>query len=311
MYSRVKFFLLVMALLTGPLLIGAQAYAVSGLSLFKFPENGIVTSVSESIFHLEGIQEAKLLLPNDTRIFKSSKQGQTITEAVDKILLPDFATIVDPQERKEAFFEFLTPLVQEENRRLREERLRILDLQTWRIADEPFRPMDRAWLEEMGKRYQIMVSLEESEAFFAKLLEVVDIIPVSLALAQAANESGLGSSRLAKDQNNLFGQVCHTPKCGVSSDRSHSMARRTRMAHFVSVQDSVRYYVTNLNVNPFYQSFRALRADLRAKGEKITGDLVSQGLRHYSELGEAYVQLVLTLIDKDDLTRFDEAEYLP
>ncbi|MBF0296914.1 MAG: glucosaminidase domain-containing protein [Magnetococcales bacterium] len=227
--------------------------------------------------------------------------GQGIFEAVDKVLLPDFLAIKNMKERQIAFFEFLRPLVQEENRRLLEDRRRILDLQAWHRHKEPFRPHDRVWLEGVAERYRVQATLEDDPTgFFAQLLEGVDIIPVSLALAQAADESGLGSSRLAKEGNNLFGQTCAARGC-----------RRGRMLRFESVAESVRYYIENLNVNNAYQDMRSLRANLRAKGRTITGEALTPGLSRYSEQGSGYVRLIQSKIRMYDLTRLDEAEFLP
>ncbi|MBF0128228.1 MAG: glucosaminidase domain-containing protein [Magnetococcales bacterium] len=257
---------------------------------------------------MASIRETRLFSPGGAPASAATHAGQGISETVDRVLLPDFLAIKDIQARKAAFFEFLKPLVQEENRRLLEDRRRILDLAAWRNVDEPLRPRDRAWLEEMGERYKVQTTLFQApRSFFSQLLEAVDIIPVSLALAQAADESALGSSRLAKEGNNLFGQTCRARGCGASSNRSGAV----RMLRFDSIGESVRYYMENLNVNAAYQSMRSLRAQLRAKGSRLTGTALGPGLERYSELGHEYIRLILSKIRTDNLTRFDEAEWLP
>ncbi|MEO5332825.1 MAG: glucosaminidase domain-containing protein [Magnetococcus sp. YQC-5] len=296
-------------LLAAGLLNDAHANPMPGMAEFESGLNdGSQGFGAEKMFHLPTIRDSwKWVSAVSGASPQVTPTGRSIDKAIQQESMPDFQNIADIQTRKEAFFEFLTPLIRKENRRLQEERRRILDLRAWRLANEPLRPRDRIWLMDMAEKYKVQALLSETKPFFSQLLEAVDVIPVSLALAQAARESGLGSSRMARERNNLFGHMCYPPTCSPHRSKTNSSTG----LRFDSVEQSVRDYMTNLNTNRAYQGMRTLRAELRAKGKSITGTALGVGLQRYSIQGMAYVQMIKAAIDRDDLTRLDGAEYLP
>ena len=121
------------------------------------------------------------------------------------------------------------------------------------------------------------------------------MIPNSLALVQAANESAWGTSRFARDANNYFGQWCFTRGCGLIP------ANRIEGAHhevqrFSSPKESVASYLNNLNTHNAYAQLRSIRSNAVKNGEPITGYLLAAGLGKYSERGEAYIEEIRTMI---------------
>ena len=137
----------------------------------------------------------------------------------------------------------------------------------------------------------------------------MDIIPASIALAQAANESGWGTSRFALEGNALFGQWTWSKK-GISPasqdpDKSH------KILQFQILKASVRAYKNNLNTHNAYKEFREVRAQLRQEGKQIIGLDLTKYLKNYASIGEKYVLILENLIENNSLTDFDKANLLP
>lgn len=213
--------------------------------------------------------------------------------------LPNFSTIEDISERKQAFFAFLAPKVEAENERVLEQRERLLDLAR-RMRDGK-RPgwLDRRWLGSLAEEYEVpwTPDLSESERLesVAMLERRVDAVPVPLALVQAATESGWGRSRFAVEGNNLFGHWCYEPGCGLVPTRRNAGAAH-EVAAFDSVSDAVSRYLHNLNTHAAYAPLRAIRARLRREGESLTAMALADGLLRYSERREDYVDEIKTVI---------------
>ncbi len=203
--------------------------------------------------------------------------------------------------RKEAFFRVLTPVVLAENARLRQARSFVKEVAP-RL--DRLEPEEEARLRELAKRYRVS---RDSDDFAEQLLRRVDEVPVAMALAQAANESAWGTSRFAREANNLFGEWTWTQKEGlVPKRRGEGQTHRIRT--FPSVQQSVRAYAYNLNVGGAYKHFRELRAQLREAGKPLDGHRLSAGLVNYSERGKAYVEEVRSMIQFNGLGRLREME---
>ena len=213
--------------------------------------------------------------------------------------LPDFSAIEDVGERKQAFFAFLAPLVETENRRVLEQRERLLGLaERIRAGDRPGW-MDRRWLGSLAEEYGVtwaegLPGDERIEAM--EVLERrVDAVPVPLALVQAATESGWGRSRFATEGNNLFGHWCYERGCGLVPARRNTGAAH-EVAAFESVSESVSRYLHNLNTHAAYAPLRAIRARLRRQDEPLTAMALADGLVRYSERREEYVDEIKTVI---------------
>jgi Bax protein len=141
----------------------------------------------------------------------------------------------------------------------------------------------------------------------AELLRRVDILPPSLVLAQAAIESGWGTSRFVREGNNLFGQWVTGDTPGqVPSDADP--ADGYRVAAYDTIAHSVRSYLRNLNTHRAYRQLRHWRADLRAAGEPLDSMILSASLVRYSERGEAYVEDLLRVIRGNRLDLLDHGE---
>ena len=137
----------------------------------------------------------------------------------------------------------------------------------------------------------------------------MDIIPVSIALAQAANESGWGTSRFALEGNALFGQWTWSKK-GISPADSDADSTH-KILQFQILKASVRAYKNNLNTHNAYRKFREARAKLRQENKKIIGLDLTKYLKNYASIGEKYVEILDDIIRRNSLTDFDKANLLP
>ncbi len=214
--------------------------------------------------------------------------------------LPDFGAIRDVRKKKQAFFDYMAPLVEEQNHQLLLTRKKIEKIRSLRHLSE----REQRWLKRLASRYRVDVEHGFNDRFFDKLLFKVDVIPVSLALAQSANESAWGTSRFATEGNNLFGQWCFSRGCGlVPGGRPEGATYEVRK--FNSVAESVGSYIHNLNTHHQYKTMRELRLNKRKNHEPVTGPVLAHGLYGYSIRGVDYVDELIAMIASNDLVRYD------
>ncbi len=227
------------------------------------------------------------------------------TGHVPRVLLAslpkDLAKLSRPAQRKIVFIKSILPLVLQANEHVTRERLRILDLQDRVSGGKNLSDAEEAWLAEVADRY----GLEKVD--LASLLERVDIIPPSLAIAQAAEESGWGTSRFAHEGNALFGQrIYRGDRPGiVPAERGEGEVYKVRS--FDHLLQGVTAYVHNLNSHFAYDGFREARADMREDGGVIEGYRLVETLERYSERGEAYLETIKLIMRANKLQLLDRA----
>lgn len=205
--------------------------------------------------------------------------------------LPNFRSIVAAGKRQAAFFKFLKPLVNNTNKQIINTRNKIIRL----FKASTLSSTQQTWLTSVARNYDISHWRFKNHSDRTVLLRRVDLVPESLVLAQAANESAWGTSRFARQGNNLFGQWCYTAGCGIVP-RQRPAGRTYEVKRFSSVSDSIEAYFHNLNTNPAYHNFRVLRAKMRKNHQKLTGIALTQGLANYSQEGEVYVRKIQWMI---------------
>ena len=207
--------------------------------------------------------------------------------------LPDFAAIADVRERKAAFFAFLVGPVEDENARIRAQRRKLLAIRRHILADT-LDTNARCQLAALAAEYRVP-SQGPPLATTTQLLRRIDVVPVDLALVQAAIESGWGRSRFALLGNNLFGTRCFRPGCGfVPAHRPAGEVYEVR--RFRSIEEAVAVYMHNLNTHAGYVEFRRLRAALRDDRMRATGAALADTLGIYSTRGQDYLDQVLSMI---------------
>ena len=230
---------------------------------------------------------------------KGVRAGQKVKPIYLTKLPRDLKYLGDTKKKRELFIKIVLPLILSENEKIQDDRKKL-----FKILSKNFNTVgERVWLKRRFKEYKI----EDQD--LAKLKMRMDIIPVSIALAQAANESGWGTSRFALEGNALFGQWTWSKK-GISPknkdpDQSH------KILQFQILKASVRAYKNNLNTHNAYQEFREVRAKLRQSGTQITGLALIPYLKNYAAIGEKYVAIIENIIVNNSLTDFDKANLLP
>ena len=211
----------------------------------------------------------------------------------------DLKSLGDTKKKRELFIKIILPLILDENDKITEDRKKL-----FKILSKDFNTVgERVWLKRRFKEYKI----EDKD--LVKLKERMDIIPVSIALAQAANESGWGTSRFALEGNALFGQWTWSKK-GISPADSDPNSTH-KILQFQILKASVRAYKNNLNTHNAYRKFREARAKLRQENKQIIGLDLTKYLKNYASIGEKYVVILDDIIKRNSLTDFDKANLLP
>ena len=230
---------------------------------------------------------------------KSVRAGEKVKPIYITKLPRDLKSLGDTKQKRELFIKILLPLILNENNKITEDRKRL-----FKILNKNFNsPGERVWLKRRFKEYKI------KDQDLSKLKMRMDIIPVSIALAQAANESGWGTSRFALEGNALFGQWTWSKK-GISP-KNKDKNKTHKVLQFQVLKASVRAYKNNLNTHNAYREFREARAKLRENENSINGRELTQYLKRYASIGEKYVAILNDIIERNSLTDFDNANLLP
>ncbi len=205
------------------------------------------------------------------------------------------------KEKKSVFFRLMLPLILMSNEQILVERNLIMhsDLSNSKVI-------------ELAIKYKVIKNSVDALTAQQKkqLLEKVDIIPPTLALAQAAEESGWGTSRFALQGNAFFG-LWNFMDQGLKPDQQLKKHGNYRVSSYKSPLQSTKSYMFNLNIGHAYQELRILRADLRKNNQSITGIKLSNELLHYSERGAAYPKSLQHIIQYNNLEGLDYAVLIP
>ena len=215
-------------------------------------------------------------------------------------MLPEeLKNIESTKKRKDLFIKIVLPLILSENNRI----LRDRDILFKVLNKNNNTKSERRWLDKKFKQYGVV----NKDVTTLKIR--MDIIPVSLALAQAAKETGWGTSRFAIEGNALFGQWTYSGE-GIKPAAADKGDKHKVMA-FSVLKSSVRAYQRNLNTHKSYKAFRKERATQRDNEENLDSTLLANYLDSYAETGEEYVKILKQIINQNNLRDFDNAKILP
>lgn len=215
---------------------------------------------------------------------------------------------LDVMTKKRIFFRFVGPLILRSNELIQTNRDRATSIIGALRAGAVVNHQDQTFLRQIAEAYKVAEAKTDlaDRSLQDKLLRRVDTVPPSLVLAQAAEESGWGTSRFAVEGNALFGMWTWDSK-GITPLKQRSGLGNYKIAVYETLLQSVIAYMHNLNTHHAYKKLRARRAELRMTGAKVTGwDLVST-LTKYSERGQAYVDSLRALIKVNMLQPVDDA----
>ena len=226
---------------------------------------------------------------------KSIRTGALVKPIYLSKLPKDLKKIKSTKTKKDTFIKIVMPLILDENNKILENRKKLFKI----LAKPNNTRGERLWLKRRFEDYSI------KNEDITELKIRMDIVPVSIAIAQAAKESGWGTSRFALEGNAMFGQWTWGKK-GIAplereKDKGHKILK------FPILRSSVQAYKNNLNTHKGYREFREKRAELRKKNKKISGLELVQYLHNYAATGSEYTKVLKKIIDQNQLTDFDSA----
>lgn len=215
----------------------------------------------------------------------------------------EYYEIEDTDKAKKYFVEYLYKMISKENISIIQEREFVQNYLSFNILKIDFDSPSFYRFLQIKQKYKIknIYTLQE-------YLKKIDIIPPSLAIAQAAIESGWGKSRFIKEANNIFGHWTDNSKIGLIPKR-----RRIGASHFVRVfsnlEESITAYMLNLNRNFAYKAFQEKRYEQRLNEQKLDGLMLSQTMLNYSGIAQDYLKILKDIILLNNLQNFDKEFY--
>jgi len=236
----------------------------------------------------------------DTNYTLKEVREKKLVKPVALTLLPnEIKMIENTKKRKEFFIQIVLPLVLKENNNIRLDRKRLFKI----INKSSNTNLEKKWLNKKYKQYGI------PSKDLSTLKIRMDEIPVSLAIAQAAKETGWGTSRFAQEGNALFGQWTWSGEGLKPKDADKNQGHK--VMKFNVLQASVRAYQRNLNTHSTYKGFRLARAKLRDLGKELDSLILAKYLDEYAQTGDQYVEVLQKIIKQNNLKDFDDAKLLP
>ena len=236
----------------------------------------------------------------DTNYNLKDVREKKLVKPVSLSLLPEEMRMIEnTKERKELFIQIILPLIIKENNSIKMDRKKLFKV----LNKSNNTKKEKKWLAQKFKQYGV------SNKDFSTLKIRMDEIPTSLAIAQAAKETGWGTSRFALEGNALFGQWTWSGEgikpAGAEVDSTHKVMK------FKVLQASVKAYHRNLNTHSSYRMFRSVRAELREENKELDSMILSKYLDKYAATGKEYVKILQQIIRQNNLIDFDDAKLLP
>jgi len=226
---------------------------------------------------------------------KKIRQGQPVKPIYLSQLPKDLDQLTSTKKKKNTFIKIVMPLILDENNKILENRKKL-----FKILSKSTNSMgEKRWLNRRFKEYEI------KKGDITELKVRMDIIPPSIAIAQAAIESGWGTSRFALEGNAMFGQWTWSKNGIEPTDKSKN--QNHKILKFSMLRSSVKAYKNNLNTHNGYKEFREKRAELRKNNKKISGLKLVNYLHNYAATGKEYTKSLKKTIDQNGLTDFDDA----
>ena len=230
---------------------------------------------------------------------KKIRKDKIVKPVIISLLPNEIKKIENTKKRKNLFIQIVLPLILEENNRIRIDRRKLFSILNKNINSN----VEKRWINKKFKQYGVV------NKDLSTLKIRMDMVPVSLAIAQSAKETGWGTSRFALEGNALFGQWTWEGEgikpSGADTNSTHKVMK------FKVLKASVRAYIRNLNTHRSYKSFRKERAEQRDNFEKFNSLELANHLDKYAETGKEYVKILKQIIKQNSLTDFDDAKILP
>ena len=236
----------------------------------------------------------------ETNYILDDVRKSKLVKPVSLSLLPEEMKMIENvKKRKNLFIQIILPLILEENNIIKLERKKLFSILNRSNNTES----EKKWLSDKFKQYGVV------NRDLSTLKIRMDVIPVSLAIAQAAKETGWGTSRFALEGNALFGQWTWSGE-GIKPAAADSKTKH-KVMKFKILKSSIRAYQRNLNTHSGYKEFRTARAELRDNKKKLDSLVLSNYLDKYAATGAEYTKVLKKIIEQNNLTDFDDVKLLP
>ena len=227
-----------------------------------------------------------------------------------KIILPDETTSLKKinlsnniSERKKEFINIILPIIVDQNRKIITLRQRLIDSKNYLNQNKTLSQTDQSFIKNLATKYSVSTKNRHKIDIINDLLISVDVIPNSIALAQAANESGWGSSRFATEFNAFYGEYTYDSTIGIVPSRREE-GEKHLVRYFKTIDKSVESYFININSHFAYSKFRQLRKTLRDQNNSFNINLLVNKLDVYAE-DEEYVDTIISIIHDNKLIQYD------
>ena len=238
--------------------------------------------------------ETVLNLFKDVEYDLSKVRSQKLVKPIYFTQFPrDLDELQSTKLKKETFIKIVLPLIVAENERILADREKLLKLSVKKFTTD----LEKQWLRQKLLEYKV------KKGDLKEMLVRMDIIPTSIALAQAAKESGWGTSRFALEGNAIFGQWTWSGQGIAPLDRESNKSHK--ILKFPILRASVKAYQNNLNTHKSYSKFRQKRLSLRNKNKKIRGLELTETLNNYAQTGSEYTKILNQIIKQNRLTDFE------
>ena len=264
--------------------------------------------IFQDIFEYEDIETTTVRLSAATieQLFKDTNytlkdvRKNKFVKPINLDLLPNEMKMIENiKQKKNLFIQIVLPLILKENTQIRLDRKKLFVILNKSNNSEA----EKKWLNMKFKQYGV----KSKDLFTLKIR--MDEVPISLAIAQAAKETGWGTSRFALEGNALFGQWTFSGEglkpLAIDGDKTHKVMK------FQILQASIRAYQRNLNTHSSYKKFRKLRALARENNEKLDSLILADSLDKYAATGKEYTEILKKIIKQNALKDFDDAKLLP
>tara|TARA_B100000575_G_scaffold291923_1_gene298957 strand:+ start:180 stop:1691 length:1512 start_codon:yes stop_codon:yes gene_type:complete len=205
----------------------------------------------------------------------------------------DLDALPNTKLKKETFIKIVLPLIVAENERILADREKLIVLKDKKFTTD----LEKQWIRQKLLEYKV------KKGNLKELIVRMDIIPTSIALAQAAKESGWGTSRFALEGNAIFGQWTWSGQGIAPLDRESN--KNHKILKFPILRASVKAYQNNLNTHKSYTKFRQKRSTLRDKNKKIKGLELTETLSNYAQTGSEYTKILNQIIKQNRLMDFE------
>ena len=268
-----------------------------------------IKNLFEDIFSFENVPTDTVRLSASTinQLFKETNYNldnvrkTKLVKPIKLSLLPgEIGKIESTTKKKNLFIKIVLPLILEENNRIKLDRKKLFIILNKNINTTA----EKRWINSKFKQYGVL------KRDLSTLKIRMDEVPISLTIAQAAKETGWGTSRFAIEGNALFGQWTWSGE-GIKPALVNQKSKTHKVMKFKVLKASVRAYQRNLNTHSGYKKFRAARAEMRDNGEQLDSLILADYLDKYAETGKEYIKVIKQIIKQNTLQDFDKVKLLP